>query len=82
MKLIDLTIDAHQILLVAFFMFLAYYKLNIVYYIKKLFKLKLTKRVMPLDCFPCLSFWVALIVTFNPFTAMAVYLFSALIDRK
>ena len=53
--------------------FLAHYKINIGYYIRKVLKIKQTKGIKLLDCYPCQSFWVALIVTLNPLTAGIIY---------
>lgn len=42
--------------------------------IKRAFKIKITEHVKLIDCFPCLSFWISLIVTFNLTTAFAVFI--------
>ena len=48
--------------------------------IKKLLKIKAHKRVAGLDCLPCFTFWTSLILTFNPFVAMATYLTAMIIN--
>jgi hypothetical protein len=31
--------------------------------IKILFGLRISKKITPLDCFPCFSFWISIIIT-------------------
>lgn len=65
-----------------FISFMLFHKVNIAYYIKRLFKLKQSKFYKLIDCYPCQSFWIALIITFNPIVAIAVYFMAQTIDRK
>ena len=79
---INTNLNELQYIILLFATFFFYNKLNGIYYLKRLLKIKLTKKVMPLDCYPCTSFWITLIVTFNPIVAMAVYMTAVIIDRK
>lgn len=65
----------------AFVMFIVIVKLNITYRVKIWLGLSVSKMIKPFDCYPCLSFWLTLLLTFNPFTAMAVYLISLIINK-
>lgn len=56
-----------------FGVFILHYKLNAGYYVRKILRIKQTKPVKIIDCFPCQSFWTSLIITFNPLTAVLVY---------
>lgn|GEM_PF-6424636 len=44
--------------------------------IKKILKLKVSEQYKLIDCFPCISFWLALLVTFNLPVAFAIFLTS------
>lgn len=78
-----ITIRPLYVLYIAFGMFIAHEKLGASYYIKRAFRIKPTKKVKLLDCYPCQGFWLALIITLgNLPSAMAVYLILILIDRK
>jgi hypothetical protein len=53
---------------------------NVPSMIKRLFKLKQTAFIGPLDCLPCFSFWVSAL-TFNPMVAMMTFITFYLIDK-
>ena len=69
-------------ILVWFLVFIFHFKLNLSYFIRKAFKLSQTKGFKLLDCFPCQSFWIALVATFNPVIAMAVYFMAVISDKN
>lgn len=62
--------------------FMIHQKWNASYRIKKLLKLKLSKEYKLIDCYPCFSFWLALLVSLNPITALTVFMIAQIIDRK
>jgi hypothetical protein len=49
--------------------------------LKHLFKLKISKRYKLIDCMPCLSFWLSLILTFNPTVAFAIFITIKFYDK-
>jgi len=61
------------IALVWFGVFIAHYKFNGGYWIRRVLRLSQTKGYKLIDCFPCQAFWIALLATLNPLTAMLVY---------
>ena len=71
-----------QFITLLFSTFFIHQKWNMNYYIKKLLRRKLTKSITLIDCYPCFSFWLTLIITFNPIVAIAVYMAAVIIDRK
>ncbi len=76
------TINSVMVVLCWFAGFIIHQKFNISYRLKRLFKLKLSKEYKLIDCYPCFSFWLALGLSFNPITALTVYMIAILIDRK
>ena len=42
--------------------------------VKRILKLKVSKQYKIIDCFPCISFWLALLITFNLPVAFAIFL--------
>ncbi len=56
-----------------FGVFIAHYKFNAGYWVRRLLRLSQTKGYKLIDCYPCQSFWIALLTTFNPLTTMLVY---------
>ena len=79
---ISFNFEVEYVLIVWFFMFLAVFKFNLGYYLRNILRIKQTQPVKILDCFPCQSFWVALLTTFNPLVAIAVYCLAVLTDKK
>lgn len=67
------------IALIWFGVFIAHYKFNAGYWIRRVFRLSQTKGYKLIDCYPCQSFWIAILTpliftfTFNPLTAVLVY---------
>lgn len=50
--------------------------------IRIIFSIPHDKRLKPLDCAPCLAFWLTLILSsFNPFEACIAYVTASLITR-
>jgi hypothetical protein len=88
LKWIDYDLDLTLALSIWFIVFVLHFKWNVGYYIRKVFKIKQTRSIKLLDCFPCQSFWVALITVFaltftiNPIIAMLVYLIAQTTDKK
>lgn len=62
--------------------FIIHQELNFSYRVKRLFKLRVTKYVKLLDCYPCFTFWVALAITLNPISAIGAYLIAQILDKK
>lgn len=60
------------------------HELNFGYYIRKLFGIRISKPVKLLDCFPCLSFWVSIIITLvtgcDYFVPIYTFLISKIYD--
>jgi hypothetical protein len=65
-----------------FIAFILHKKLNVPYLIKREFRWSLTKyRTFP-DCYSCFTFWITLLVTFDPMSAIAAYLISIIIEKE
>jgi len=79
---ISFDLDYMQILGIWFAMYVLFIKWNIGYYIRKVFKISQTKPIKILECFPCQSFWVALVASSNPVVAMGVFLLAVLTQEK
>lgn len=47
-------------LFIAFFL---YWEVNFPFRFKILFKISITRNIKIIDCFPCFTFWITLIVT-------------------
>jgi len=74
--------SATEILIGWFVGFIIHQEFNISYIIKRFFKIRVTKRIKLIDCYPCFTFWVALVVTLSPVSAIGAYLIAILIDKK
>lgn len=48
--------------------------INLPVRLKIAFNLKISKEYKLIDCMPCLSFWLSLLLTFNPTVAFAVFI--------
>jgi hypothetical protein len=57
------------------------HELNFGYYIRKLFGIRISKPIKLLDCFPCLSFWVSVIVTAVTNCDLFVPIYTFLISK-
>jgi hypothetical protein len=57
------------------------HELNFGYYIRKLFGIRISKPIKFLDCFPCLSFWVSVIVTAVTNCDLFVPIYTFLISK-
>ena len=82
LNMINTNLNELQFIVLLFATFFIHQKWNVNYYIKRLLKIKLTKSVTLIDCYPCFSFWCTLLITFNPIVAMCVYMVAVIIDRK
>lgn len=72
-----------HVLYVSFFVFLAHEKFGASFYIKRLLRIKPSKQIKLIDCFPCQGWWVTLALTLGSVpTAVCVYLILILIDRR
>lgn len=60
------------------------HELNFGYYVRKLLRIRISKPIKILDCFPCLSFWISIIVTVitksDYFVPLYVFLISKVYD--
>lgn len=79
---ININFNEVQYLVLLFIVYMAHQRFNMPYYIKRLLRLKLTKHYKLIDCFPCVTFWTTLIITFNPLVSVATFLTAVIIDRK
>ena len=70
------------ILFIWFCVFISHFKLNSGYRVRQVLRIKQTRSIKVLDCFPCQSFWIALLTTFNPVIAMAVYFMAVVTEKK
>lgn len=73
--------DVSTIFLAWFIGFVLSEQIGISYWIKKLFRIKLTREIKILDCYPCFSFWVALGLSLNLYIAIIVYFIAIKIDK-
>ena len=79
----DLTTFNFAIALLGWFVaFLIHQEYNLPYRIKKLLRIVPTRYIKVIDCFPCFAFWVTLIITAQPITAIAVYAFAITTERQ
>lgn len=62
--------------------FIIHQQFNIAYRLKRLFKIKVTKSIKPLDCYPCFTFWLALAISLSPIHAMTAYVIALIIDKR
>lgn len=74
-------LTASNVILLWLLTYCLHQKWNIPYYIKKRIGLHVTKRVKLLDCYPCFSFWITLICTFEPLTAIVVFFIATVLDK-
>lgn len=65
-----------------FIAFLIHQEYNLPYRIKKLLRIVPTNYIKVIDCFPCFAFWVTLLITAQPITAIAVYAFAITTERQ
>ena len=65
-----------------FVAFLIHQEYNLPYRIKKLLRIVPTHYIKVIDCFPCFAFWVTLLITAQPITAIAVYAFAITTERQ
>lgn len=47
-----------------------------------MFGIKPTTQIKPLDCYPCFSFWFALLFSLNLYVAIIVYFVAFKIDQE
>ena len=69
-------------LLAWFISFILSEKLGLSYRLKVMFGIKPTKQIKPLDCYPCFSFWFALLFSLNLYIAIIVYFVAFKIDQE
>lgn len=62
--------------------FVLHQKLSLPYHFKRVFNIHVTRNIKLLDCYPCFTFWVTIILTFNPLSAILAYLISLIISKK
>jgi len=74
-------INLEAALIIWFIVFLMHFKFNAGYYIREMLKIKQTRSIKLLDCFPCLVFWTALIITLNPVVAIVAYFMAVVTDK-
>lgn len=55
--------------------------INLPVRIKIALNLKISKEYKLIDCMPCLSFWLSLLLTFNPTVAFAVFITIKFYER-
>ena len=65
-----------------FLAFIIHQEINIAYRIKKALRIKITKQVKLIDCYPCFTFWTALIVSLDIYPAILAYLIAVILDRR
>ena len=53
----------NNVILSLFIAFILHHELNIGYYIRKALKLRISQPIKPLDCFPCFTFWLTILIT-------------------
>lgn len=58
-----------------------YNVVNIGYWTKRVFKIRITKEVKILDCMPCFNFWLTLAITQSILCAMLVWSIVFLNDK-
>ncbi len=79
---ISLEFEPLYIASIWFGVFIAHYKFNGGYWIRRVLGLSQTKGYKLIECFPCQAFWIAVLLPFaitwtiNPLTAMIVYYMS------
>ena len=74
--------EYYQLVLIGWFIsYILHQEFNLPYLIRMLFKMSMTKYVKLIDCYPCVSFWVTLGLTWSPLASIGVYLIAVLIDR-
>ena len=58
------------------------YELNVQYWIKVLFRIKLTTEIKPIDCLKCFGFWLSLIAFQDLIVSMYVFVILFVIDNE
>jgi hypothetical protein len=72
----------NDVLLGWFVAWMLHKQLNFPYHLKKMLGWSITRyRKFP-DCYSCFTFWITLIITFEPMAAIAAYLISIIIEKE
>ena len=76
-------IDNIQILaLIGWFIaFIIHQEWNYPYYLKNALKLDVSKYYKLIDCYPCQTFWITLLLTFSPLASILAFLVAVIIDK-
>lgn len=74
------------ITLIVFTMFILWNEIDLPARLKILLGIRISKQIKPLDCMPCATFWISIVVSIvfklDHFTPLACYLLTVLLDRK
>lgn len=74
--------EIHYLALLGWFVaFILHQELNYPFYVKKLLKLRVSKYYKLIDCYPCATFWIALLLTFSPTASILAYFGAVIIDK-
>lgn len=65
-----------------FIAYVFYHELNISYRVRRLFKLSMSKPYKLIDCYPCQSMWIALLITQDLYVTMLCYMIAVIIEKK
>lgn len=69
------------VLLGWFTAFILHQELNMPFYIKSVLRLRLSKYYKIIDCYPCVTFWITLGLTWSPLASIGAYLIAVIIDK-
>lgn len=69
------------VLLGWFTAFTLHQKLNAPLYVKRILRLRISKYYKVIDCYPCVTFWCTLALTWSPLASIGAYLIAVIIDK-
>ena len=69
------------VLLGWFTAFILHQELNAPIYIKRLLKMRVSKYYKLIDCYPCVTFWCTIALTWSPLASVGAYLIAVIIDK-
>ena len=69
------------VLLGWFTAFILHQELNAPLYVKRMLRLRISKYYKIVDCYPCVTFWCTLALTWSSLASIGAYLIAVIIDK-
>lgn len=74
--------EEHNLVLIGWFVaFILHQELNAPLYVKRLLRLRISKYYKVIDCYPCVTIWTTLALTWSPLASIGAYLIAVIIDK-